>query len=196
MKDIIPKDTRYVPLTQQKSCCVPASISIIMLKLGIKLVPQELLGYHLGLKVNKEDKHLFWNVKTGKKYKYGYGTSPNRKKYGTNMAFRKLKIPLRAKFVLVKNFKTNKDFISYIEDKVKNDKDIIACFNPHTLVDSDKPGGHFSVVDRIYKKKNIIRLIDPSFNQPKWKEVDIDKLKKAMELHPVRGGFWELEKIK
>lgn len=59
MKNIIPKDTRYIPFTQQKSCCVPTSISIIMYKRNIPLIPQEVLGYYLGLIVDPEFKNLF-----------------------------------------------------------------------------------------------------------------------------------------
>jgi hypothetical protein len=195
MKEIIPKDTRYVPLTQQKSCCVPASISIVMFKHGIKLIPQELLGYHLGLIVDKQFKNLFWNVSTGKRPKSGYGTRMDNKKYDMNNAFKKLKIPLKANYILIKKIKTKKEFVLYIEEKIKKDKDIIVCFNSGVLNDNKKAGGHLSVIDRIYPKRNIVRIIDPSYNQPKWREVDIDKLKKAMELHPTKGGFWELEKI-
>jgi len=66
MKNIIPLATRYVPFTQQKSCCVPASISIVMYKRNIPLLPQELLGYHLGLIIDPQNKELFWNPRTGK----------------------------------------------------------------------------------------------------------------------------------
>ena len=195
MKEIIPKDTRYIPFTQQKSCCVPTSISIVMYKRKIPLVSQELLGAHLGLIVHKSNKNLFWNATTGKKPKSGYGTRIDNKKYDINIAFKNLRIPLKGRYLPINTFKTKKEFVSYISSKVKNDKDIIACFQSGYLSGSKKTGGHLSVVDKIYSKKDIVRIIDPSPNEPKWKEVKIAKLKKAMELHPVKGGFWELTKI-
>jgi hypothetical protein len=197
MKEIIPKDTRYVPFTQQKSCCVPASISIVMYKLGIPLVPQELLGYRLGLIVSKENKNLFWNVRTGKKPKHGYGTRIGLKQYNPNLAFKKLNIPFKMIVHNVSDFKLKEEFISFIDKSVKKDKNVLVCFNGGVLNNNKKiNSGHVCVIDKIYIKKNTIRLVDPSSNQPKWKEVKIDKLKKAMELHPTKGGaFWELEKI-
>jgi len=197
MKNIIPKDTRYIPLTQQKSCCVPTSISIVMLKLGIPLVSQELLGAHLGLIVDKKNEGLFWNAFTGEKPKSGYGTRMSDGRYAMNTAFKKLKIPLKGEYFSISNFKTKKDLVSFISDRIKKNGDIIACFNSGTLNnDNKKKGGHLAVVDRIFPKINIIRLIDPSPSQPKWREVSINKLKKAMELHPVDGGLWELKKVK
>lgn len=196
MKNIIPKDSRYIPFTQQKSCCVPACISIIMYKLGIPLVSQELLGYHLGLMVAPKNKKLFWNMRTGKRPKAGYGTKIAQKRYEPNTVFKKLGIPLKLTVNHIDKFKTKKELVSFISDRVKQDKNIIVCFNHGVLSgDKTKKGGHVCVIDRIYIKKNKIRLIDPSPNRPKWREVSLDILKKAMELHPAQGGgIWELKK--
>jgi len=195
MKEIIPKDTRYVPLTQQRSCCVPASISIIMYKLGIPLVSQEVLGYHLGLIIRKKHKNLFWNQKTGKKYKTGYGVNKSITEY--NKVFKKLKIPLKIITYPIKNFKTTEEIISFIENLCKKDKDFSVILNSGVLNNNKKKAGHMCVVDRIYPNKKSVRLIDPSFNRPKWRIIEISKLKKAMELHPTKegGAFWEFEKI-
>lgn len=196
MKNIIPVDTRYLPFAQQKSCCVPASLSIIMYKLGIPLVPQELLGYYLGLIVDKENKHLFWHPRTGKRPKTGYGSRIGLKQYEPNTAFKKLGIPLKMTIRLVSEFKNKKDFIAFIVDGVKKNKDILACFHHGVLGKSDSASGHVCVIDRIFVAKNKIRLIDSSVNQPKWREVSIDRLMKAMEQHPGKqGGFWLLDRI-
>lgn len=193
MKDIIPKDSRYIPMTQQKSCCVPTAISIVMYKRGIPLVPQELLGYHLGLIVDKIDKELFWNSRTGKRPLAGYGTQIGLAKYGPDVAFEKLGIPLRMAVRSIDEFKTQKYFINYISECIKADKDILACFNHGILSGNDKKGGHVCVVDKIYTSRGVVRLIDPSPNKPKWREVKISLLKSAMEGHPSGGGgFWEL----
>jgi hypothetical protein len=197
MKEIIPKDTRYVPFTQQKSCCVPASISIVMYKLGIPLVPQELLGYQLGLIVSKENKNLFWNTRIGKEPKTGYGTQMFKKQYEINLVFEKLKIPLKVINHPINSFKTKKEIISYISNCVQEDKNIVVLLRSGILNNSDSTNGHACVIDRIYPAKDTIRLIDPSVSYAKWREFKIDEFIKAVRLHPTgEGRFLELEKIK
>ncbi|MFA5936905.1 MAG: hypothetical protein WC822_03435 [Candidatus Paceibacterota bacterium] len=196
MNAIIPKDTRYVPFTQQKACCVPTSINIVMYKLGIHLVPQELLGYQLGLIVSKKDKNLFWNARMGKEPKTGYGTQMLEKQYEINLVFKKLKIPLKVINHPINNFKTKKEIISYISDCVQKDKNVVVLLRSGILNNSDSTNGHACVIDRIYPSRDVIRLIDPSANQPKWREFKIDKFIKAVRLHPTgEGRFLELEKI-
>jgi len=194
MKNIIPKDSRYVPMTQQKSCCVVTCISMVMYKRGIPLIPQELLGYHLGLVVKPENKSLFWNARSGKKPKSGYGTQVFSKLYNPNNVFKKLKIPLKFSVYHIDDYKTEKDFIEFMVGVINQDRNMLVCFDHGTLNGNDKHTGHVCVLDRIYPKKKMVRIIDPSANQPKWRMVKISKLKKAMKLHPANGGgFWELK---
>ena len=196
MKNVTPKDTRYVPLTQQRYCCVPTSISMVMYKLGIPLMPQELLGYHLGLVVNKKDKNLFWDIRTGKEPKAGYGTQASKKQYEMNLVFKKLKIPLKVTQYPIENFRTKKELISYISDCVKKDKNLIVILRSAVLNNSDSINGHASLINKIYPKKDIIRLIDPSATQAKWREFKIDKFIKAINLHPTKKGrLFEFKKI-
>lgn len=195
-KEIIPKDSRYVPFAQQKSCCVPASILMLMYKNKIPLISQELLGYHLGLTVDKEYKNLFWNVRTGKMPKSGYGTRINSEQFNPNSVFPKLKIPFKMIYHPISRF--DKDgFEKFMVDAVKKDKDMLVCFNHGVLKGERAGGGHVCVLDRIYPAKGIVRLIDPSVKQPKWRIAKISKLKKAMEVHgdEKAGGFWEFKKI-
>lgn len=183
---------------QQKSCCTVASISVIMYKHGISLIPQELLGYYLGLVIPVKNKKLYWNPRAGKRYPSGYGTQISLKKYHPNTVFPKLKIPLKTIYHPISNFNTEKNFKDFIIEKVKKDKDILVCFDHGKLKGDNIQGGHVCVVDRIYPSKGLIRLIDPSSNQPKWRMVKISLLKKATEFHgdDKAGGFWEFVKIK
>jgi hypothetical protein len=193
MKNIVPKDSRYIPLVQEQSCCAVACILMVMYKRSIPLIAQELLGYHLGLVVSPDNRHLFWNARTGKKPKSGFGTQIFSKLYEPNNAFKKLKIPLQFSVHHVDTFKTEKEFKKFIVDAVKADRDLLVCFDHGHFNDEEKHAGHVCVIDRIYPKKDLVRLIDPSPNRPKWRLVKIAKLKKAMELHPANGGsFWEL----
>lgn len=197
MPNVIPKDTRYVPLTQQKSCCVPTSISIVMYKRGIPLVPIELLGYHLGLIVAPENKKLFYHPRVGKRPPAGYGTRVSLKKYSPNAAFKKLKIPLKLVVYPISSFKTKQEFVNFAAGCVKKDRDVLVCFNHGLVGGSKENNGHVCVLDTIYPKRGVVRLIDPSSSQPKWREIKVTQLKKAMEGHPTKtGGFWELVKTK
>ena len=196
MKNIIPKDTRYVPFTQQNYCCVPACISIVMYRLGIPLVPQELLGYYLGLIVSKEERKLYWNPRTGKRPPTGYGVWFVKGKYEPKLAFKKLKIPLSMTNYPIKDFKTKKEIISFISSKIKKDIDLIVYLGSDGLNNTNNKNGHACVIDKIYPAKNIIRLIDPSSKQAKWREFKIDKFIKAINMHPTRNGrLVELKKI-
>lgn len=195
MKNIIPKDTRYIPLTQQHSCCVPTSISIVMYKLGIPLIPQELLGHHLGLILDKKYKNLFWNVRTGKRPKAGYGTRIYEEQYNTNSMFKKLKIPIRTTDYSINDFK-KEELISFISGNIKKDKDIIVLLSSDVLNNTNNNNGHACVIDRIYPLKDVIRLIDPSAEQAKWREIKINKFIKAIKNHPSgQGRLVKMERI-
>lgn len=188
MKTITPKDTRYVPLTQQPSCCVPTSISIVMNKLAIPLIPIELLGYHLGLIISDKNKNLFWNPKTGKRPGAGFGTQIYKKQYDANLAFKKLGIPLHATNHPIGKFQTKKELTTFISGKVKADADLIVLLNSDVLNGTKNNNGHACVIDRIYPAKNVIRLIDPLPDQAKWREIKIDTFVRAMKLHPTGLG--------
>lgn len=196
MKNIIPKDSRYVPMAQMKFCCVPTCLLIIMYKNKLPLIAPELLGYHLGLTVATEFKKLFWNVRSGKRPPAGYGTKIYEKRYEPNTVFKKLRIPLRMDLHLIEIFKDDKAIIDFIVESVKKDKDMLVCFDHGVLINKQSEGGHVCVLDRVYPRKGIVRLIDPSVNQPKWREVKIANLIKAMRAHYGKsGGFWEIVKI-
>lgn len=197
MKDIIPKDSRYIPFVQQRSCCVPTCIAMVMYKQHIPLVPQEVLGYHLGLTVPKENKHLYWNARSGKRPASGYGTQIYKKEYSPNKVFKKLKIPLNLTIYPISQFADSKKFIKFVHDKVQNNRDLLVCFDHGELSKDHIQGGHVCIIDRIFPKRGIIRLIDPSATQPKWREVKIADLKHAMESHGDNkpAGFWELTRI-
>jgi hypothetical protein len=73
----IPPDSRYIPFTQQTSCCVPTCIQMVMYKLGIPLLPAEEIGYHLGLTVHPDKSYLFYNVRTSTKPPFCWLRSTN-----------------------------------------------------------------------------------------------------------------------
>lgn len=194
MKQITPSDTRYIPLTQQRYCCVPTCIQIIMLKHNIPLVPAEVIGYEMGLIIPKDELKLFWNARTGPKPPAGYGTQAGKPQYGPNRVFKKLKIPLKMKWSLINKFKNIDEFRDYLSSVERDDKDVLVCYDWGILFDDEYHGGHLCVLDRIYLTKGEVRIIDPEYKASKWRVVKIDKLYEAMKYHgeDKSGGFWEL----
>ncbi|MEK7618000.1 MAG: hypothetical protein AAB410_02540 [Patescibacteria group bacterium] len=199
-KDIIPKDSRYIPFSQQPYCCVPTSIQMVMYRHGIPLIPAELLGYYLGLTVPKRAAGFFWNANIGKRAASqirpiaGYGTMIYEKKFEPNKVFKKLKIPLRMELRPVSSFRDFMEFKNYLAGLAKKDFDVLLCFHHGTLVnDPSKDNGHVVVLDKVYLTEQKIRFVDPT-RGPKWKIFSMKKMYEAMKAHNSSkvGGFWEL----
>lgn len=203
-KEIVPKDSRYIPFSQQPYCCVPTSIQMVMYRHNIPLMPAELLGYHLGLTVPKEATGFFWNANVGKRPASrirpvaGYGTMIYEKKFEPDKIFKKLKIPLRMKLRPVSDFKNFIKFRKYLLELSRKDFDVLLCFHHGTLVsDPAKDNGHVVVLDKIYPKSQTIRFVDPT-RGPKWKIFTMKQIYEAMKAHTSSkvGGFWELHLVK
>lgn len=200
MKEIIPADSRYIPLTQQKWCCVPTCIQMVMLRHKIPLRPAELIGYHMGLVVAPSSKKYFYNVRTSSfRPSAGYGTQASKSRFSPNAAFRKLKIPLKISWSLINKFKIIDSFRKYLAKAETSGKDIFVCFDWPSLFNPKEKEhwGHVCVLDKVYLKEDKVRIIDPDWEAPKWRMIKIPALYKAMVFHGPKnsGGFWELEKI-
>lgn len=196
--EIIPSDSRYVPLTQQKWCCVPTCFQIVMLRHSIPLIPTELIGYHMGLIVPEEGSQYFWDARTGERPPAGFGTQAGKKEYAPNAVFKKLKIPLKVRWSLINKFKDQSQFENYLMEVEKSDSDVLVCYDWGKLFDKpDYQGGHVCVLDRVYIDKGEVRIIDPEYNAPKWRVIKIDKLFESMKFHgrDNSAGFWELHKV-
>lgn len=192
MKEIAPKDSRYIPLTQQRWCCVPACISMIMYRHGISLIPQEELGYYLGLVVPKEDAHLFYNPRTGRRPASGYGTQIQKSDYHPNKVFSKLNIPLKMIFHPIDDFKDEIELADFISKKIVDNADLVTSFSNAEFSDGQIQGGHVCVIYRISPDNRTIRVIDPERCESKWQTYSILKLYKAMQRHGAdkMGGIW------
>jgi len=195
-KSIIPIDSHYIPLTQQKYCCVPTCIQMVMLRHNIPLPPAELIGHHLGLIVDADSTKYFWNVSTGARPSSGYGTRISLPEYSLNSMFEKLNIPLKSTLQLINNFTTLEEFRDYLSSVVASDKDVLVCYDWPTLFDPKliDHWGHVCVLDKVDVEKDEIRIIDPSPNSAKWVTVKISDMYRAMQVHGEKksGGLWEL----
>lgn len=197
--EIIPADSRYIPLTQQKWCCVPTCIQMVMVRHQLPLVPAELIGYHLGLVVPKAAADFFWNPRTGKRPPAGYGTQAGKAAYSPNAMFKKLGIPLTMTWSLINRFKTIDAFRQYLADSEHTQTDMLVCFDWPMLFDENRTDhwGHVCILDRVFSQRDVVRIVDPDPDAAKWREVSIEKLYQAMVFHgqAKSAGFWELSLV-
>jgi hypothetical protein len=187
-----PNDSRYIPFTQQRLCCVPTAISMIMYRQGIPLIPIEELGYHLGLVVPPEDKRLFYNARVSEEPPMvGYGTQVQEFKYDPNNVFAELNIPLSYRRIKPSTIIDEEDLSRRLQNIVDEDQDAILCFDFNTLhgKKSDRNCGHVVVFDKIINNK--IRFIDPERNQPKWQTYPPKVILSSLKNHEnFSGGVW------
>lgn len=196
-KGVIPKNSRYVPLTQQPYCCVPTSIQMVMLKHNIPLLPVELMAHHLDTIVSPEKRELFWNLcSTRNRPPAGWGTRISEDKT-VNKMFVRLKIPLKMKFNLIESFETVEELGVYLYKSMRADTDVLVCYDVQPLFNTKNSSGHVCVFDRIDRKAGEVRFIDPESNVAKWRTVKLSKLYKAMQIHGNKhmGGCWELKVV-
>lgn len=189
--EIVPINSRYIPLTQQKWCCVPTCLQIIMLRRGIKLISAEELGYEMGLIVPPREKSLFWNVRTGSRPKAGYGTQIQKPEFALNFIFTKLSIPLKVDYFL--DFPTVESFRSFLA-AVDYSQDYLFCFDWGTLHNTDYRTGHACLLDTVIFGKEELRIIDTLPDAPKWQTVSFKQMYQAIKNHaPVNyGGIWKI----
>jgi len=195
--DSVPQDSRYVPFTQQPSCCVPTCIQMVMYRHGIPLRPAEEIGYHLGLVVAPDRARLFSGVRTStEKPSAGYGIQMHLPEYAPNAAFARLGIPLHFSIEPVSGLSSADELLERLREHEKANHDVIVAFNLEALLDDPALDGvhHACMFDRIVDGR--VRLIDPSFHAPKWRIFDAKELFTAMKKHisPEWGGIWLLTK--
>ncbi len=197
MKEIIPNNSRYVPLTQQAYCCVPTCIQIIMLRHCIPLQSAEIMASLMKVVVSEDKKDLFWNLPYLKQRpKSGFWTSVSENKT-INKMFAKLDIPLHAQINFIDNFPSEQSLFDYLQEAVEQDDDIILCYDFGYLFDTGKHSWHASVLDRVDEENKKVRFIDPESTSPKWQIVDIWKLYQSMKHHGSRymAWCWDIKRI-
>jgi hypothetical protein len=191
--DITPRDSRYVPVPQQPYCCGPACLTMIMLRHGIPPLPQELIGYHLGLVVPSERKEEFWNPRHAERpvVASGFGTQiQNEAEFGMQKALDKLGIPLRFAYAGADGIETVDDLKTRLQSTIAANEDVLVCLNWGALTDKpEKNWGHILCVDTI--DGDTIRLIDTDVGA-KWKTFPARKVFDALKTHGNAnyGGLW------
>jgi hypothetical protein len=188
-----PNDSRYIPFTQQNSCCVPTSILMIMYRHNIPLIPAEELGYNLGLIVSSEESNLFYSARVADAppSAAGYGTQIFNPDYEPNKVFLELGIPMSFSITLADDIKDKEDLLYKLKTIELRDGDALICFNNGVIKGEYKPfSGHVAVFDKIINGK--IRLVDASSVQPKWRLIEPNLLYEAIKKHGNKqsGGIW------
>jgi hypothetical protein len=192
------RDSRYIPFTQQPSCCVPACISMVMYRRGIPLLPLELLGWHLGVIISPENRELFWKARSGPKPISGWGTSGwgtylSKGRHHPNRVFPRLQIPLEMIFHPISSFTKKGSLRRFLIHAVEKDLDCIVCYDTGVMHGRREHTGHACVLDRVYPRRGTLRLIDPGRFCQKWTTVPLERLYRAMKSHGDEkfGGVWE-----
>lgn len=170
----------YVPFSQHAYCCVPTCMQMIMYRRGIPLISQEDIGYEFGLIVPKKNKKMFNKVRTGPRPGAGYGTRVNLKIYSIDKFLKKHKIKLK-----IKEFEINtvENIKKIIVDNLKKDNDLMVYYDYRKLWSNGTSTGHVSLISSFDTKKNIITLIDPEKNVPKYRETTLRRLVNAIKYH-------------
>lgn len=141
---------------------------------------------------------LFYNVRTAQEppTNAGYGTQIATQGFGLNDVFRNLNIPLRFEMRPISSIPSPSTLVEIFQDIESANTDALVCFNHGYLNGKFEPfTGHCTVFDRLIENK--VRLIDPSWMQPKWRLVEIDILHEAMRLHgdECSGGIWQIKQL-
>ena len=161
-------------------------------------MPAEEIGFHLGLVVAPARSFLFYKVRISEiRPPAGYGTQINDPKYEPNAAFRNLGLPLSMQIDPVEQFDRAEDLLEALRRIEARDGNGLLCFNHGALVDDpNRDWGHVVVFDRIIEGR--VRIIDPSPDHPKWRQVEAGKLLEAMKKHGVErsAGIWLITNTK
>jgi hypothetical protein len=180
----------YVPLTQQKYCCLPCCIQWILLRRGMKLLSQDEMARDLGVVIAPEDQRLFnIKMKVTKKLprgKLGYGTWS----YTIPNFLKKHKIPLTVR----RHYPSKLDDVKkFLCEHLKTGNDIIVSYNVAAYA---KPGSgvkyvHSCIVDSVTsnKKDVIVTLGDPAYSHRKFFDIELQKLLNGMTNYGEEKNF-------
>ena len=177
----------YKPIIQKPFCCVPACLKMVLERRKILCdKKQEEIGYQLGLTVPNQWARHFTKVRTAELPPEKYGTQIQNPQYSINNFFQRNRIPLQENYYFIADIT---DVGKFIATHIKNNNDIIACFN-YNLYGEQYKSGHVSLIQEV--KGDEVVLVDPGKDVPKLRRVKLSKLTEAMKYHGKenRAGFW------
>ncbi len=171
---ILKLEPAYIPVVQQKSCCVPCCIQWVLLRRRLPLISQEEIGKMLDLHISPEFSHLFINKFLTTKHTWGgYGTNVTNKTLNT--IFKKYKLPLEGEYIHINEIKTPKEFII---KNLRENNDVLVLFTRTGI--GQKGGGHMGTIMEFDTATDEVLLGDSSPNRLKKYVTKLDKLIDAM----------------
>jgi len=182
--------SKYIPFTQQRYCCVPTCLTMVMYRRGIPLQPIEDIAYALGLTVPEEDAWLFDKVRTGEKPSAGWGTQIYKPEFEINKVLKEIDIPLTVDVdTSIKSVGELRAKLQKVQDA---DGDALLCFDYGKLWDLDIKGGHVCVFHGL--DGDSVWMIDPGLQAPRNRKVSLEKLFEAIDFHGPHNscGVWTI----
>ena len=179
---------RYDPIIEKPYCCIPAVLQMIQVRRGFRSMTQDEIGWELGLLVPPYIKSEFTKVRTGPKPKTGYGTRTSEPEFSIENYFYRNRLPLSITRLLPSSLK---EMISIIELTLKQENDIILCFNSqHLFGDGDLE--HVSLIEAFNKANDQVTVIDPAIEAPKVRFTTSVEVFKTIQNHGIsrNSGLW------
>lgn len=173
---IIKVNPEYIPLVQQRFCCVPCCVQWVLLRRNLPMISQENIAEYFDLRIPKKLNHLFLKNFSNKKGAWGgYGTAAQTDESLTKL-FTDYKIPLTCERKLISQVNNPEKFIA---QNLKNGNDILTDYHLHG-VGKKFNNGHLAVISEIDTSKKTITLGDPNPKDPKFWKIRLSKFVKAM----------------
>jgi len=168
---------------------------MVMYRRGIPLVSQETIAYELGLTVPKKDEHLFLKVHQREKGRKGWGMNISWKKYDLDKGLKKLKIPLKARYLLSSKIDTVNDLKEELQAVQEEGVDILISFAYEEVWGGKGESAHVCVFDKIVG--NNVWMIDPEQKVPKFRHTTVQKLHMGIKKNGIDSfdGLYLLESI-
>ncbi len=166
----------YERLIQMQSCCWPTCIQMILFRHWIR-IDQEQLAYDLWLVIEENNKPYYtlpfkvvpqWDLTHWLKFSRFEGEQ-----------IRGVLESFWFKSIVV-YYSQFWDFERLIIENISKNNDIIVNFRVEWINDNGKPRWHFVVLSSYDSVNRIVTVCDPTSKSPKYREVEVDKLKESM----------------
>lgn len=187
----------YIPLTQQRLCCVPCAVQWILLRRKLPMFSQEEIGKALNLTIPPKYKNLFpkgFVRVSSKKPILGYGSQTSDKANAYNKFFRAKRIPLQTTYISLSKLE---EPVRVIATNLKEGNDVMIITHMSAL-DRKKQWGHALIASSITLGKNPTIVVgDPHWDAPKFYKVPLEKVLLGMtkKVGKAERGIYIFKKI-
>lgn len=170
-------------------CCVPAVITMVQVKHGLPTLPQDQLGYHLGLAVPEELRREYFGQDVPRIMPpTGWGTQLQAPEFNFNRVSRRLGLGVLLTHVPPESFHEPSQLSEYLTEIEGRDGDAVACYR------NASGTGHVVLFDRMLSSE-VVQAVNPS---PALPDDQLDRVHVAV-LHQIMsehgsesmGGIWE-----